>query len=207
MSDKKQAKPEVKPEAPVAEQAEPAPAVLPPPTAPPPTAPPPAAPAPAAPLPVAPPPAKSGNVDVQSPQTLIVPQQRLPFVVRAIWFVLVGWWLTAVVIVLAYALAITILGLPFAFSLFNRIPEFLTLRQRSKTYQVETNAEGTRSLTSKNVAQRPLVLRAIWFILVGWWFGAIWMALAYALCVLIVTLPFGLAMFNRVGAVMTLMRY
>jgi hypothetical protein len=33
------------------------------------------------------------------------------------------------------------------------------------------------------------------------------MALAYALCVLIVTLPFGLAMFNRVGAVMTLMRY
>jgi hypothetical protein len=33
------------------------------------------------------------------------------------------------------------------------------------------------------------------------------MAFAYVLCVLIVTLPFGLAMFNRVGAVMTLLRY
>jgi uncharacterized membrane protein YccF (DUF307 family) len=50
-------------------------------------------------------------------------------------------------------------------------------------------------------------LRAIWFILVGWWFGALWMAVAYVLCVLILTLPFGLAMFNRVGAVMTLLRY
>ncbi len=192
MSDNKQTEPEVKPEAPVAEQAESAPAVMPPPVAP---------------APAATPPAKSGNVDVQSPQTVIVPQQSLPFVVRAIWFVLVGWWLTAIVIVLAYALAITILGLPFAFSLFNRIPEVLTLRQRTKTYQVEANAEGTRHLTSMNVAQRPLLLRAIWFILVGWWFGAIWMALAYALCILIVTMPFGLAMFNRVGAVMTLMRY
>jgi len=33
------------------------------------------------------------------------------------------------------------------------------------------------------------------------------MALAYALCILIVAMPFGLAMFNRVGAVMTLVRY
>lgn len=156
---------------------------------------------------VAPPPAKTGSVDAQSPQTVIAPQQRLPLLVRAVWFVLVGWWLTAIVIVIAYALALSILGLPFAFYLFNRVPAFLTLRRRSKTYQVETNAEGTRYLTAKNVAQRPMLLRAIWFILVGWWFGAIWMTIAYVLCVLIVTMPFGLAMFNRVGAVMTLLRY
>jgi uncharacterized membrane protein YccF (DUF307 family) len=52
-----------------------------------------------------------------------------------------------------------------------------------------------------------MLLRAIWFVLVGFWLGAIWMSIAYVLCVLIVTLPFGLAMFNRVGAVMTLLRY
>jgi len=51
-------------------------------------------------------------------------------------------------------------------------------------------------------------MRAIWFICVGFWFGAIWMAVAYVLCVLIVTMPFGIAMFNpsRRG-VMTLLRY
>jgi uncharacterized membrane protein YccF (DUF307 family) len=192
MADKKKSSPKVEPAAPVAQEPEPAPALPPPPVAP---------------APAALPPARTSGVDAQSPQTVVAPQQQLPFLVRAIWFILVGWWLTAIVIVLAYALAITVLGLPFAFALFNRIPAFLTLRRRTKTYQVETNAEGTRYLTSKNVAQRPLLLRAIWFILVGWWFGLIWMVLAYALCILIVTMPFGLAMFNRVGAVMTLMRY
>jgi len=192
MADKKKSSPKVEPAAPVAQEPEPAPALPPPPVAP---------------APAALPPARTSGVDAQSPQTVVAPQEQLPFLVRAIWFILVGWWLTAIVIVLAYALAITVLGLPFAFALFNRIPAFLTLRRRTKTYQVETNAEGTRYLTSKNVAQRPLLLRAIWFILVGWWFGLIWMVLAYALCILIVTMPFGLAMFNRVGAVMTLMRY
>jgi uncharacterized membrane protein YccF (DUF307 family) len=68
-------------------------------------------------------------------------------------------------------------------------------------------ADGTRYLTAANIEQRPTWIRAVWFICVGFWFGAIWMAVAYALCVLIVTMPFGLAMFNRVGAVMTLFRY
>ena len=143
----------------------------------------------------------------RTPQMVAAPRQGPSLLVRAVWFIFVGWWLTAIMIVVAYALALSILGLPFAFYLFNRIPAFLTLRGRSKTYQVETTADGTRYLTSTNTEQLPIWLRAIWFILVGFWFGAIWMAVAYVLSVLIVTLPFGLAMFNRVGAVMTLMRY
>jgi uncharacterized membrane protein YccF (DUF307 family) len=158
-------------------------------------------------LPVAPPPTPTSDANVQTSQMVIAPRQGPGFLARAVWFVLIGWWLTAIMIVVAYALALSIVGLPFAFYLFNRIPAFLTLRGRSKTYQVETTAEGTRYLTAANIEQRPLLMRAIWFILVGFWFGAIWMAVAYVLCVLIVTMPFGLAMFNRVGAVMTLMRY
>jgi uncharacterized membrane protein YccF (DUF307 family) len=57
------------------------------------------------------------------------------------------------------------------------------------------------------VPQRPLWLRAIWFLLVGWWFGAIYMWVAWLLCVILITLPVGLWLFNRVGAVMTLLRY
>ena len=147
------------------------------------------------------------DVNPQAPQTVIAARQGPGFLARAVWFVLVGWWLTAGVIAVAYVLALSILGLPFAFYLFNRIPAFLTLRGRSKTYQVETAADGRRYLTSANIEQRPMWMRAIWFICVGFWFGAIWMAVAYVLCVLIVTMPFGIAMFNRVGAVMTLLRY
>jgi uncharacterized membrane protein YccF (DUF307 family) len=182
MSDTNQAGPEAEPAPAVATEAAAEPVVVPPSTAP-------------------------VNVNAQASQVVIAPRQGPGFLARAVWFVLIGWWLTAIVIVVAYVLALSILGLPFAFNLFNRIPAFLTLRGRTKTYQVETTAEGTRYLTAANVEQRPMLLRAIWFILVGWWFGAIWMAVAYVLCVLIVTLPFGLAMFNRVGAVMTLLRY
>jgi uncharacterized membrane protein YccF (DUF307 family) len=156
--------------------------------------------------PVAPEATKTVDANVQTPQMIVAPRQGPGFLARAVWFVLIGWWLTAIMIVIAYVLALSILGLPFAFYLFNRIPAFLTLRGRSKTYQVESTAEGTRYLTAANVEQRPMLMRAIWFILVGFWFGAIWMAVAYVLSVLIVTLPFGLAMFNRVGAVMTLLR-
>ena len=161
----------------------------------------------ATPKPVVQPPTAPFNVYAQTPQIVTVPRQGPGFLARAVWFVLIGWWLTAIMIVIAYVLALSILGLPFAFYLFNRIPAFLTLRGRSKTYQVEATADGARYLSAANVEQRPMVMRAIWFILVGFWFGAIWMAVAYVLCVLIVTLPFGLAMFNRVGAVMTLLRY
>lgn len=147
------------------------------------------------------------TVDRQVPQIVSVQPGGPSFLVRAVWFLLVGWWLTAIVISIAYVLALSVIGLPFAFYIFNRIPAVLTLRGRTKTYQVDTSADGTRTLTSANIAQLPLLLRAIWFVLIGFWLGAIWMSVAYVLCLLIVTLPFGLAMFNRVGAVMTLLRY
>jgi uncharacterized membrane protein YccF (DUF307 family) len=154
---------------------------------------------------VVPPPAPTDSA--RSTQMVVGMRTGPSFLARAVWFVLIGWWLTAIVIVVAYALALSILGLPFAFNLFNRIPAVLTLRSRTKSFEVQTAADGTRYLTAANVQQRPLLLRAIWFVLVGFWFGAIWMALAYVLCVLIITMPFGLAMFNRTGAVMTLLRY
>jgi uncharacterized membrane protein YccF (DUF307 family) len=49
--------------------------------------------------------------------------------------------------------------------------------------------------------------RALWFIFVGLWLGAIWMTVAYILCLLILTMPIGIMMFDGVGGVMTLLRY
>lgn len=57
------------------------------------------------------------------------------------------------------------------------------------------------------VRQATSWARALWFIFVGWWLGAIWMTVAYILCLLILTMPIGIMMFDRVGGVMTLLRY
>jgi hypothetical protein len=51
------------------------------------------------------------------------------------------------------------------------------------------------------------LIRAVWFIFIGWWLGAIYMGIAWSLCVILITLPVGLWLFNRVGAVKTLLRY
>jgi uncharacterized membrane protein YccF (DUF307 family) len=49
---------------------------------------------------------------------IVQPQASGPgFLVRAVWFVFIGWWLSAIATVLAYALCITIIGLPFGFAL------------------------------------------------------------------------------------------
>ena len=55
-----------------------------------------------------------------------------PLWLRVLWFVLVGWWLTLFTLVLAYLCLLTIIGLPAAFWLFDRVPLVLTLKPRSE---------------------------------------------------------------------------
>ena len=126
--------------------------------------------------------------------------------IRALWFLFIGWWLSAAAIGLAYFLCVTIIGLPIAFIIFNQLPLILTLRPRTDRIVTEVR-DGVAYTTGGSADQLPLWIRAVWFVLVGWWLGAFYISLAWALCVLIVTLPIGLWLFNRIGAVMTLLRY
>ena len=54
--------------------------------------------------------------------------------------------------------------------------------------------------------QYPWVLRALWYILIGWWATAIWITVAYMCCLLIFTLPAATWMFSRTNVVLTLQR-
>ena len=44
---------------------------------------------------------------------------------RAIWFIFIGWWLSGVAITVAYLFCVTIIGLPVGFWIFNRLPLIL----------------------------------------------------------------------------------
>lgn len=126
--------------------------------------------------------------------------------VRAVWYVLVGWWLTGFVMGLAWALAITVIGLPITFYLVNRIPTVLTLRPRAQQFELVTGADGVTRYERLATEQSGLLIRFLWFLLVGWWASLAWMIASYLLMLTIIGIPLGLMMVNRLPFVFSLHR-
>lgn len=54
--------------------------------------------------------------------------------------------------------------------------------------------------------QRPWIVRAVYFLLIGWWFSAVWIVLAWVIAVTVIGLPAAQWMFLRVNAILTLQR-
>lgn len=142
-----------------------------------------------------------------APTVVFSPQTRQhSFVVRALWYLFVGWWLAAFVIFFGYVAVLTIIGMPLGFYLFNRIPQALTLRARTAAFRTE-HRNGVTYVTETTMPQLPWYARAPYFLLVGWWLGAIWLTLAWLIGLLVLTLPISFWMYNRTGGVMTLQRH
>lgn len=126
--------------------------------------------------------------------------------VRIVWYLLIGWWLTGIVMAIAWLAALVIVGIPLSFYLVNRLPTILTLRPRREEYLVVTGADGVTRMQRIATRQTSLLLRIVYFVLVGWWASALWMAAAYVLMLTILGIPLGLMMVNRVPFVFSLHR-
>jgi uncharacterized membrane protein YccF (DUF307 family) len=124
--------------------------------------------------------------------------------VRAVYFVLIGWWLTGIWSAVAWGLMATIIGLPIGLWMVNRLPQVLALMPARMVAVTTTDAAGQRTTVVGQAAERPFVVRAVYFVLIGWWFSAIWMGAAYVCAVSIVGLSFALWLYNRVPLAMTL---
>lgn len=59
----------------------------------------------------------------------VAARSQLPWLARAVYFLLIGWWFSAIWIVLAWLIAITVLGLPVAQWMFLRVNAILTLQR------------------------------------------------------------------------------
>ena len=116
--------------------------------------------------------------------------------VRALWFVVVGWWATPVVVNVAWLLNATIVGIPLGIKVLNFVPTVLSLKEPRSRTAPET-ARG----------QHSLAVRAVYFVFVGWWLSLLWAELAAFLSITIVGLPLAYWLFNRLPYVTSLYRF
>lgn len=122
-------------------------------------------------------------------------------VIRALWFIFLGWELTALWLLIAWILNVTVVFLPVGLKMISWTPKVLTLKDIQKTKEMRDG-----EIRSVNVEQRNILLRAVYFVLIGWWLSLAWMFIGYILCLTVIGLPFGIWILNRLPEVTTLYR-
>lgn len=120
-------------------------------------------------------------------------ERSLP--VRILWFLLVGWWATPIVVNLAVFFFLTVVGIPVGVVLVNNVPTVLILHPKR---EFDPEAEST---------QHSLLVRAVYFVFVGWWLGFLWGNVASVLAVTVIGLPVAIWMLNRLPYVVSLYNY
>ncbi len=130
------------------------------------------------------------NVDMQP----IVIRKQPGCLVQALYFIFIGWWLGGLAMSLAYLLMLTIVGIPAGIAIINKIPYLMALRE----------TEPIVSYVGVQESQYNIFIRVLWFILVGWWFTAIWLSVAYILALTIIGMPLAFWMFDKAPMLLTL---
>ena len=125
---------------------------------------------------------------------------------QLLWFFFIGIWLGQIWMIAAWILMLTIIGIPLGVSMLNMLPKVFALREPTRRVRVYRTADGSLSEEPVGKPQINILLRALYFLLIGWWFSAIWMEAAYLLTTTIIFLPVGFWMFDRVPAIVSLHR-
>ena len=135
-------------------------------------------------------------------QPIVIEQRSGPnLLIRALYFIVFGLWFSGIWAAIAWVLCVTVIGLPLGLWMLNRLPQVVTLApQRSDL--IIASGRAYRA----DVPQRPFLLRAVWFVLIGWWLSALWLALAWALCASVIVMVVAFWMFDSVTEIITLAR-
>jgi len=126
--------------------------------------------------------------------------------VQLLWFIFVGSWASQVWLLLAWLLNLTIIGLPVGLWMLNRIPQIALLREPARLTTVVRAPDGRIVLRQSELPQHSFFLRALYFLLIGWWFSLIWLEVAWLCCASVFLFPIGLGMFASAPKMVSLRR-
>jgi uncharacterized membrane protein YccF (DUF307 family) len=144
---------------------------------------------------------------VMMPQQVVnvnIQQNQPGLFIRALYFLFIGWWAGLIWLNIGYFFVVTIIGLPVGLIMLNRLPLIMTLKPASQSVNINITGNTTNINITTGAQQVNFLIRALYFVFVGWWAGLLWSYVAYTLFVLIVTIPVGVIMFNMLPAIITL---
>jgi uncharacterized membrane protein YccF (DUF307 family) len=136
------------------------------------------------------------NTGISTATARIVETPRTGCLVQLLWFVVVGWWLGLLWTAAAWFFLNTYFLIPVGVLMLNQVPQVMALRGR----RIVDLTSG-RTIEPQ---QFNLILRAIYFLLVGWWLSGIWLTVAYICCATIIFMPIGFKMFDLTPFVVSL---
>lgn len=142
-----------------------------------------------------------------SSNSVVVETRRNPgCLLQLLWFAFIGIWLGQAWMIAAWVLMVTIIGIPLGVAMLNMLPKVYALREPAQRMRISRREDGSLEEREIGRPQINILLRALYFILIGWWLSALWMEAAYLLCTTIIGLPLGFWMFDRIPAVLSLKR-
>jgi uncharacterized membrane protein YccF (DUF307 family) len=122
--------------------------------------------------------------------------------VQVLWFALIGWWAGQAWAAVAWILCVTIIGMPLGVMMLNNLPKIIALRDPSDVMVMQR----CERMIVHELPQVNIVLRALYFLLIGWWLSLMWIELAFVVSLTIIGLPLGFWMFDRVPGLVSLKR-
>ena len=131
-----------------------------------------------------------------------MPRGELNIVLRLLWFYFIGLWIGGVWLHVAWFCGITIIGLPICIWMINLVPSIMTLKQQGCYKKFEVG--GKTAYYLKAAEQTNFFVRAVYFILVGWWLGLFWIELSLLAAASFIGIPLSFWMINRLPFIITL---
>lgn len=122
--------------------------------------------------------------------------------IQLLWYFLIGVWVGQIWVLVAYLLILLVVTMPLGFGMLNLLPKVVALREPERILSHESSGQ----ILVTDMPQVNFFLRMIYFILIGWWLGLLWIEVAYLFNASIIGIPIGFWMFDKTPAVINLRR-
>lgn len=120
---------------------------------------------------------------------------------RILWMIFVGWWLSGLFYIVGAVLTLLIVTAPLGMVVIQKIGWAFSLYKESK-YQTGYTETGEAIQIEKQ--NTNFLIRFLYFIFIGWWAGGIALVISWIVGITIIGLPLSFYIMNRLGKIMTL---